>query len=340
MGRAAYMGLSESIKQVISNHWSFLAEATFEPTAQGVSNATYFVDILDRQFVLKLYATTTETSQIYYEHSLLTFLQPTNLPFAIPVPIRASSGETFIAVEADGQTLNVALLPRLVGQPMDRQNLNQVQAAGSALAKLHRQLAHFDPQGQFARLPFWGVLDQIHPQVSAPLKIPQILNLGLEDHRRFGQLLNEVIEAAPHLYATLPIQTIHADYIAPNILVENDEVAGILDFEFATRDLRLFDYLSSLDQFASFPWKEVRFEDIVRAFSAGYRADSSLTVEEMKNAISVWKLQRVSSLVYWTGWLIEGKGNRQKVVDAVMETLKFETWLESNQKKLLDALGY
>jgi homoserine kinase type II len=334
------MGLSESIKQAISNHWSFLAEATFEPTAQGVSNATYFVNIPDHQFVLKLYGTTIETAQIHYEHSLLTFLQRADLPFAIPVPIRASSGETFIAVEADGHLLNVALLPRLVGQTMDRQNLNQVQTAGSALAKLHHQLAKFDPQGEFARLPFWGALDQIHPQVSEPLQVPQILNLGVEDHNRFSQLLNEVIEVAPHLYATLPIQTIHADYLTPNILVENDEVVGILDFEFATRDLRLFDYLSSLDQFASFPWKEVHFEDIVRAFSTGYRACSALTVEEIEAVISVWKLQRASSLIYWTGWLLEGKGNRQKAVDAVVETLRFETWLESNQNKLLEVLGF
>ncbi len=303
------MGLSESIQQVISNHWSLLAEAAFEPTAQGISNATYFVDTPDHHFVLKLYAATIETAQIHYEHSLLTFLEHANFPFSIPVPIRASSGETFIAVETDGPTLHVALLPRLVGQPMDRQNLNQVQAAGSALAKLHRQLANFDPKGQFAKLPFWGALDQIHPQVSEPLKVPEILSLGVEDHRRFGQLLHEATEITPHLYATLPIQTIHADYITPNILVENDEVVGILDFEFATRDLRLFDYLSSLDQFASFPWKEVRFEDIVRAFSTGYRACSALTVAEMEAAISVWKLQRASSLVYWTGWLMEGKSS-------------------------------
>jgi homoserine kinase type II len=342
------MSLSESLKQVIFNQWLFLVEATFEPTIQGSSNATYFVDTRDNQFVLKFYAATTETDQIQYEHSLLTFLQSTDLPFAIPVPIHTSSGETFIAVEADqrfstgerGGTLNVALLPRLIGQPMDRQNLKQVQTAGFALAKLHYQLAKFDPLGQSAKLPFWGALDRIHPQVSNPLNVPQILSMGLEEQRRFSQMLNEVIEVAPDLYATLPIQTIHADYITPNILVENDQVTGILDFEFATRDLRLLDYLSSLDQFASFPWKEVRFENIVRAFSTGYRACSTLTVVEMEAAISVWKLQRASSLVYWTGCLIEGKGSREKIVDAVVETLRFETWLESNQNQLLDALSF
>jgi homoserine kinase type II len=37
------MSLPESVRQVIVEQWSFLAEATFEPTAQGSSNATYFV---------------------------------------------------------------------------------------------------------------------------------------------------------------------------------------------------------------------------------------------------------------------------------------------------------
>jgi homoserine kinase type II len=201
------MSLSESVKQVIFNQWSFLVGTTFEPTTQGSSNTTYFVDTPDNRFVLKFYAATTETAQIHYEHSLLTFLQSTDLPFAIPVPICASSGETLIAVEGfsmggTASTLNVALLPRLIGQPMDRQNLKQVQTAGFALAKLHYQLAKFDPLGQFARLPFWGALGRIHPQVSEPLNVPQILSMGLEEQRRFGQMLNEVIEVVPDLYLT------------------------------------------------------------------------------------------------------------------------------------------
>jgi homoserine kinase type II len=334
------MSLPESVRQLIVEQWSFLAEATFEPTAQGSSNTTYFVDTSDNRFVLKLYAGTTETAQIHYEYSLLAFLQHTDLPFAVPVPICAACGETLISVDLDEQSFMIALLPCLNGQPMDRRNLEQVQSAGFSLALLHHQLVKFDPQGQFAKLPFWGELARIHPQVRDPLAIPQLLSLGLEEQTQFSRLLQEVIETAPHLYKTLPIQTIHADYISPNILVERDRVVGILDFEFATRDLRLLDYLSCLDQFASFPWKEERFNDIVRAFRKGYRACSSLTTAEMEAAISVWKLQRASSLVYWTGWLIEGKGSHQNVVDAVLETLRFETWLESNQKGLLDALGF
>jgi homoserine kinase type II len=334
------MSLSKSVKNTIAEQWKFLVEAKFEPTSQGSSNTTYFVDTSNNQFILKLYAATTDIAQIQYEHSLLAFLNSTDLPFAIPVPIPTSSGESFVKIDADGRSLDIALLPKLVGQPMDRRNLDRVRSAGFTLAILHDRLTKFDPQGQLAHLPFWGKLDRIHPQIRNPLTVPKLLNLGLEDQKHFSQLLDRAIEVAPHLSATLPIQTIHADYITPNILVENDRVVGILDFEFATRDLRLLDYFSSLSQFASFPWKEILFEDIIRAFSTGYRAYSSLTIAEMKAAISTWNLQRASSLVYWTGWSIEGKVSRQKVVDTVLETLQFETWLKLNQNKLIDALGW
>lgn len=334
------MSLPESVRQLIVEQWSLLTEATFEPTVQGSSNATYFVNTPNNRFVLKLYSETAKAAQIQYEYSLLTFLQHTDLPFAVPVPIGTASGEMLTVVELDGKPLTVALLPYIAGQPMNRRNLEQVQSAGFSLAKLHHQLANFDRQGKLAKLPFWGKLTQIHPQVKDPLAVPQILSLGLKEQTQFEQLLEEVIDAAPHLYKMLPIQTIHADYITPNILIERERVVGILDFEFATRDLRLLDYLSSLDQFASFPWKENRFHDIVRAFGTGYQACSCLTQAEMEAAVSVWKLQRASSLIYWAGWLIEGKVSHRKVVDAVLETLMFETWLESNQKRLLDSLGF
>jgi len=332
--------LPELARQIIVEQWPFLADARFEATVQGSSNSTYFAKTDRDRFVLKLYSGTVKTVQIQYEYSLLTFLQKTDLPFTVPVPISTTLGETLTKVEFDGRSLTASLLPCLTGRPMSRRNLNQVQSAGFSLAKLHHQLVKFDPQGQLAELPFWGELAQIHPQVKDPLVVPRMLSLGLEEQTRFETLLKKVIEAAPHLYKTLPIQTIHADYITPNILVESDRVVGVLDFEFATRDLRLLDYLSSLDQLASFPWKDDRFDDIVRAFSKGYRAGSSFTTAEMEAVIPVWKLQRASSLIYWAGWLIEKKVSHQKVVDAVLETLKFEMWLESNQKRLLNSLDF
>jgi len=332
------MELSELEKQIIVNHWSFLTETILEPT-QGGSNTTYFIHTPTDQFVLKIYSNTTNAAQIEYEHSLLAFLQQANLSFPIPAPIPISSGETLIHVETQQRLLKVALLPRIVGKPANRHNLQQVQSIGYTLAKLHCVLTEFDPQGKLARLPYWGNLAQIHPLISDPLAIAPVLNLSLEDQTLLNRMLLKVTESIPDLYATLPLQTIHADYITPNILVENNQVVGVLDFEFATFDLRLLDYLSSLDQLASFPWKEELFADIVKAFSIGYCQRNSLTSLEHRSLLAVWRLQRASSLIYWIGWLIEGKANRQKIVDAVIETLKFETWLKNNSNYFLDLLS-
>lgn len=60
------MSLTESVRQVITEQWSFLTGATFEPTAQSSSNATYFVGTPNNRFVLKLYSGATETAQIQY----------------------------------------------------------------------------------------------------------------------------------------------------------------------------------------------------------------------------------------------------------------------------------
>lgn len=120
------MELSELEKQIILNHWSFLTEMILKPTNQGGSNATYFVHIPTTEFILKIYSTTTEASQIEYEHQLLSFLPRKNLSFAVPTPIPTSSGETLIHLETEQRSLKAALLLRLVGQSANRRNLQQI----------------------------------------------------------------------------------------------------------------------------------------------------------------------------------------------------------------------
>ncbi|MCY7282861.1 MAG: phosphotransferase [Cyanobacteria bacterium CAN_BIN43] len=138
------------------------------------------------------------------------------------------------------------------------------------------------------------------------------------------------------MYTTLPVQTIHADYLSPHVLLESNRVVGVLDFEFATKDLRLWDYICGLDHFALFPWQEKTQWQLVQAFSAGYSEQVSLTRQEAEALTLAWRLQRASSIVYWTGWLREGKVTHQSVVKAVTETLLLEDWFEDNATKLLN----
>lgn len=327
------------LNQLIAQWWPSLGPTALRTTGQGTSNTIYFVDAQAGQFVLKLYGDTTASAQIEYEHALLMHLQKAGVSFAVPAPIPATSGETLIFVEDDAPPLSrVALLPLLSGQSANRKNLRHTRAAGRALGELHHALAGFDPEGQVAQLPSWGDLHHIYPLVADPLEVSQSLMLNPNQQVRLLKTLTEVVEAKSSLYTTLPVQTVHADYLSPNIVLEQDQVVGILDFEFATHDLRLMDYICGLDHFALFPWKDMAYWDFVRVFCMGYAEYVSLTVEEVQALLVAWRLQRASSIIYWTGWLREGKATHQSVIDAVTETLVLEDWFQDNTAKLLSCV--
>lgn len=318
------------------NLWSFLGAATVQPTLRGASNKTYFVDAQAGKFILKLYGNSTTTAQIKYEHSILLYLLSREKSFAVPAPIPTESGETLVLVNKNDISLRVALFPLLPGQPANRNNIHHTRAAGQALGELHLALANFDLSGELAQLPPWGDLYHIHPLVKDPFEIPPLLGLNSNERSRLVKTLTEVIEAKPYLYKTLPVQTIHADYLSPNILLENNRVVAVLDFEFATKDLRLIDYICGIDHFALFPWQQTPHWDFVKAFSVGYSEYVSLSKHEAEAITITWRLQRLSSIVYWTGWFLEAKVTRQSVLDAVTEMLLLEDWLEENEEELLN----
>ncbi|HEY9690682.1 MAG TPA: phosphotransferase [Oculatellaceae cyanobacterium] len=320
--------------------WSFPSTLTIEPTNRGASNTTYLVKGQAGNFILKLYGDSTTTEQLQYEHSLLFYLQQANLSFSVPVPVPAKSGETLVQKSKNDTLLRVALLPLIPGQIAERQNCHHARAAGRALSELHSALASFDPKGQLAQLPAWGDLCRIHPLVPDPLEIPKWLLLPTEQEERLIHTLAEVLEVMPKLYQTLPVQTIHADYLSFNILLSSNQVVGVLDFEFATFDLRLVDYICGLDDYSMFPWKQNTRWEFVEAFSAGYAEHILLTHQEVSAIIISWRLQRASSLVYWSGWWREGKVTHQKVVDAVTDLLLFEDWLFDNATKLLSYIQW
>jgi len=309
------------------HHWPFLGPATLQPTHWGASNTTYIVDAPAGKFILKLYGSTTSTAQIQYEHRLLSHLQKARLSFAVPTPLPAPSGETLISIGGSDTPLRIALLHWLPGQHTNRDNLSHTHAAGRTLGELHGALAQIDPADEPV-LPPWGALYQIHPLVTDPLAITKSLPLDENQRRRLERTFIEVLEVKPHLYATLPLQIVHADYLCCNVLIEGEQVSGVIDFEFATVDLRFMDFIAGLDHFA-FPWKAPRW-DFVEAFITGYNQSVLLTLQELEALSLVWRLQRASCLVYWTGLLYEEKATLKSVVDAVVDTLHLEDWLKQS----------
>jgi homoserine kinase type II len=308
---------------------------TVQPTERGSVNTTYWVQATRGSFVLKQYDAAVHLAQIHYEQALLQYLQQAELPFQVPAPVPTAFGATLVQVERSGQVLRLALLPFIAGEMIDRHNPQQVWAAGQALGQLHQALSGFDSAGTLAQLPAWGELHQLHPLMPDPFDLLPLLELDATQQHRLAKLLIEVLETSTQLYAELPMQTTHADYLCPNVLVQGQRVTGVLDFEFATRDLRLMDYVCGLDHFGGLPWTDSCHPELLQSFAAGYCQTIALTEAEQQAVASVWRLQRASCLVYWAGWMLEGKSTYGHVMRAVDHLLWLDDWLQQQGSTVL-----
>lgn len=93
------------------------------------------------------------------------------------------------------------------------------------------------------------------------------------------------------------MQTTHADYLCPNVLIENNSVNGIIDFEFATYDLRLLDLVVALDHFSRIGNLIPAWESI-EAFIKGYKKYNFISNSDIEALISTWKLQQANCIIY------------------------------------------
>lgn len=108
----------------------------------GLNNTSASVDTPAGAYVLRVYRNTADAGRVGDEHALLRALQAESLPFAMPCPVPAPTGETVVPVPAaGGRPPAAALFPRLAGRPADASDLGQVRVAGTALGALHGALA-------------------------------------------------------------------------------------------------------------------------------------------------------------------------------------------------------
>ncbi len=289
-------------------------------TPHGLNNDTYFVSAREGEFVLRVYRNTTDPARVRDEHELLGRLAMQELPFAVPVPVRARSGDTLAVMEsADGPRL-ATLFRRIPGEPASA-TVRDARLAGRALGQLDIALARLDLP---VRAP--GTLRDVHPLVPDPLAALAELELG--PHReRVTSLFERVAASHDTLATSLPRQIVHGDFGFINVLVEGGVVTGMLDFEFAEADMRAADlacaiYITIVRSPDAERWP------LVDSLVAGYRR--ALPVDPIEAAAIPELLLRRSAfgIVHWIGrWRSGLCGADEPIARAGRNALLGE-WLE------------
>jgi len=173
-------------------------------------------------------------ARIEFEHGLLDYLARRGVPVAPPVKTRA--GETVFRTRLGGP---FALYPELRGKRMTSWKPEHLRIYATFLARLHGVMRGF-PGGRSAA----GDSDLIKTALGAADALLSPAQTPLRELERglFRAARMEIIRTfTPAMRRRTARQIIHRDYHPWNVKISGGQVSGILDFEMAVRDIRIFD---------------------------------------------------------------------------------------------------
>ena len=232
--------------------------------AEGVENSNYLVDTTRGRFILTLYEKRVSAGDLPFFLAMLDHLAARGLP--VPPAIKDRHGTAIQTLEGRPACL-IAFMP---GVSLSHPTPAQAGAAGRALADMHRALADFaierpNDLGAAGWLPLLdrcgADLDRIEP--------------GL-----WGALDTELDQVLANWPQGLASSAIHADLFPDNVLMQGDQVTGLIDFYFACTDVRAYD-LAVMHSAWAFEANGTMVDPAIgAALIAGYEAVLPLTAAE------------------------------------------------------------
>jgi Ser/Thr protein kinase RdoA (MazF antagonist) len=188
--------------------------------------ATLIVTDMKEKFVLKKKENVEKAKA---EAKLLKHLHSNHIN--IPLPLVSNEGE-FTIIYNNKIYCMYTYLDGNIATPQDAiQNPTIPRLFGKAIASLHSEMlnveigSNVEQKNLYHQVYGWAVKEILNIDQDEELQ---------EIYRKFEKELKEIVEA-------LPKQFIHRDAHLSNILLKDENIAGIIDFEIAEINLRVFD---------------------------------------------------------------------------------------------------
>jgi len=193
--------------------------------AEGVENSNYLIDTTGGRFILTLYEKRVSAEDLPFFLAMLDHLSARGLP--VPPAIKDREGVAIQVLEGRPACL-IAFLP---GVSLSHPTAAQARAAGKAMGEMHLALADFplERNNDLGPKSWRPLLERCGDQL-------ETIAPGL--HSRLSSALDMVLAQWP---VDLARSAIHADLFPDNVLMQDDQVTGLIDFYFACTDTRAYD---------------------------------------------------------------------------------------------------
>jgi homoserine kinase type II len=305
--------------------WALPRPRELTRASRGISNETWFVHSEAGDHVLRLHVNK-RTEAIRLEHELLRRLATADLTFRTPKPLETAAGDT-LAIEVDSAR-QAALFRRIEGEPLDDEDVAGIAKAAAAFARLDIALAvigHTDVPSP----PFSGDLRTVHSAISDLAQVEEIAG------PQARPLVEEAAENAAVIYGSLPTQLIHGDFSLGNVLMRAGRVRGVLDFEYAGRNVRAMELGGVLRNVLMKANREQLWAPALRS----YLKTLPLDPMELAALPALVLLQSAIVVVWLAGRATEGQSTQHALAGYVDQALTLQEWVVRNGARLVaDAL--
>jgi homoserine kinase type II len=319
--------------------WGIPKEHIVKPMLHsGYNNTLLRIEIDGRsRFALRIYGNHANPKFIEHELSVLWHLSKCRLPFEIPAPIPTRENKLCAYLDEGGSKKLAILISFIEGKNPLPNNLVHAQAVGEALAVLLDAMAAIQPKSERAPNAY-DQLHRVHPLVPDPFLAMDFLGslAPKETKNRVNAILDSIYDDTKRIYKTLPKQLIHGDVIPGNVLIADDKVSGVLDFENCSLNPRVMDLAGAIDTWlfdalgTDEGWK--RFDALCR----GYAIVTRLYDEEYRALPTLILLRNANVLMHLVGRFLGGATPFVDVEQWIDSMIRIDDWLKKNREEMVE----
>lgn len=338
----------EQLHSVIEEKYRIGSVLSFAPLANAGQNGAFRLETTSGLYFLRQYRVNIKGITVANEAPLIDLLANTGLP--VPKVIRNSAGEL---VSQNRDERSFIIQEHIQGDlyPSEGTQLNteQIANAAKALARFHKIMQEENPAldtpadiEDYTTERFFSVSTAVNVWNNAltiisnkgdvdPVDI-QIITIAPQKL----EAIAEVDEAALNMtMRRMPSILAHGDYIPQNIIFRANEVVGIIDWELARRQPRIWELLRALCSFCKTDTTEIFNTplDIKKAkiFLGAYESVNSLKTKEQE---TMFYLAYLASL--FPHYLLSARYiNRETSVDRLIpKDISHWTWWQNNIQKV------
>jgi homoserine kinase type II len=253
---AVYTVLDRSTIESILKNYNLGSLQCFEAISSGIENTNYFVslkleDQVVTQWVLTIFENLSESALPFF-NNLTIYLSDKG--FAVPAPQPMKNGQYIFSVRNPSHKQEKkfgVLVPKFEGASIILPDQVMCQKVAAFTARMHNALSGFPGARSIQHSLDW--CSQLVRELSSliPENDLQVLNLALTRYQHYQALIDQC-----------PSGVVHGDLFRDNVLFEDKEISGVIDFYNAGKTAFLFDLAVIANDWA------VNFEYLPSLFSS------------------------------------------------------------------------